>query len=192
MRLAVFATVIGRLGRVSLLGMFGLLGCAGSRNPNQQYLTVRTAGTSNQLALASNGGISGPRMQLAVTQNGYRGIADDQMVDLRSNGEHIQGTIHERVVDLHVSIPDEGGVRARGMFGGMLGRLEATPLAIVSSLGFCHYELYAIGQRYEGQRACGPSGRMPLVRPAIIELPAGFERLPRDRQAMLLAVLLGD
>ena len=166
-------------------------GCAesGGARPRSEYVTLRTGGWAQQLALAKGGQIIGPTIQLSPTDTGYRGIADSMMVDLRSDGERIVGTIHDQIVDLHVSVTDEGGLLARGLFAGRLGRLDASSEAIKSNLGICSYELEAKGTRYEGHRACRRA-RIPMARPASVELPSGFERLSLDRQAMLLAILL--
>jgi hypothetical protein len=178
--------------RVAIALVLAVSACA-SESPSSkrtQYFQLHTTNTSNTIGLAENGSLIGPNLQLSPTPAGYRGMAASSLVDLRSDGERIVGTINDRVVDLHVkSGPD--GLMARGMFGGRLGRLEATNTGITSNLGFCSYELEAKGSRYEGQRACGRGGMtIPVVRPAIVELPPGFERLKPDRQAMLLALLL--
>jgi hypothetical protein len=163
-------------------------GCASSSTPKREYFTLRTGNGGTQMALGQSGEIIGPTLQLSPTDSGYRGLADAAIVDLRSDGERITGTIRDRIIDLHISLEDEGLV-ARGLFGGRLGRLDASNNAIRSTLGVCTYELEAKGSRYEGQRACGRSN-MPMVRPTSIELPVGFERLKVDRQVMLLAILL--
>jgi hypothetical protein len=159
-------------------------------SPRTEYMTLRTDRDSQQLALASNGQITGPTLQLLPTQTGYRGMADSMMVDLRSDGERIVGTIRDQIVDLHVSVVDANLV-ARGLFAGRLGHIDASSAALKSNLGRCSYELRAAGQRYEGQRACGRTN-IPMARPVVIELPAGIERLSVDRQAMLLAILLSQ
>lgn len=172
-----------------------LAGCGPSNASSRgsQYVTVRTAGGLNQLALTAGGGIIGSRLQLSATATGYRGTKDSEMVDIRSDGKHVLGTIDERVIDLHVSVPPEGGIRAQGMFGNTLGRLEATAAGITSTLGSCHYDLQSTGQRYRGEVACQRRGRtMPVIRPVELELPPGFETLSVDRQAMVLAILLSD
>ena len=164
-------------------------GCASSASgPRREYFTLRTGQGAQQMALAKSGEIIGPTLQLSPTDTGYRGMADSQMVDLRSDGERILGTIHDKMIDLHIRVLDDGLV-ARGIFGGKLGRLDASNFEIKSTLGVCSYELEAVGNRYEGQRACGRT-LIPMVRPAAIELPPGFERLKVDRQVMLLAILL--
>jgi hypothetical protein len=181
---------VGKLAGIAVASaVLGVWGCA-KPPPPSEYLTLRTGNGSQQISLASTGQIIGPTMQLDPTQTGYRGMANSAIVDLRSDGERIVGTIHDQMVDLHVSVEDNR-LTVRGMFAGRLGRLDASNLGIRSSLGLCHYDLEAIGARYEGQRACGRS-RMPMPRPATIELPPGFERLHPDRQAMLLAILLGQ
>jgi hypothetical protein len=162
-----------------------------SSSKRTEYFTLRTTTSSNQIGLSESGHLSGPNLQLAPTDSGYRGMAASSLVDIRSDGEHIVGTINDRVIDLHVKLSPDG-LLARGMFAGRLGRLEATNTGITSNLGFCSYELEAKGTHYEGQRACARAGGMtiPVVRPAVVELPPGFERLRPDRQAMLLALLL--
>jgi hypothetical protein len=171
--------------------VLGASGCGSqSSNKRTEYFSLHTSTSSNQIGLSETGHLIGPNLQLAPTDNGYRGMAASSLVDLRSDGEHIMGTINDRVVDLHVKVSPDG-LTCRGMFGGRLGRLEATNTGITSNLGFCSYELEAKGTRYEGQRACSRGGMsIPVVRPAIVELPPGFERLRPDRQAMLLALLL--
>ena len=168
----------------------GAASCGGQSNKRTEYFSLHTTTSSQQIGLSENGQIIGPNLQLAPTPSGYRGMAASSMVDLRSDGEHILGTINDRIVDLHVKVgPD--GLLARGMFGGRLGRLEATNTGITSNIGPCSYELEVKGARYEGQRACSRGGMsIPSVRPAVVELPPGFERLRPDRQAMLLALLL--
>ena len=157
-----------------------------------EYFSLHTVNSSQQIGLAQNGQLIGPNIQLSPTASGYRGMSYSALVDLRSDGEHILGTINDRVVDLHLKVgPD--GLLARGMFGGRLGRLEATNQGISSTLGPCAYDLMVKNQRYEGNRACGRGGMtIPMVRPAVVELPPGFERLRPDRQAMLLAILLSQ
>jgi hypothetical protein len=168
-----------------------LLGaCAGAdKSGANRDVTLRTAtGALRSFSLAKDGNLIGPTMSLAPTETGYRGMVDSAMVDLRSDGERISGTLRNQMVDLHVSSDDDEMI-VRGLFAGRLGRITASSLAIYSTLGICVYDLEARGGRYEGQRACG-GGRMPSVYPATVELPPGFERLSRDRQMMLLALLL--
>jgi hypothetical protein len=164
-------------------------GCASSSSAPRKDFTLRTGRGAQQMAIVKNGDIVGPTLQLSPTDSGYRGMADSAMVDLRSDGERIVGTIRDKVVDLHISLGDDGLV-ARGLFAGKLGRLDASNLEIRSTLGVCSYELEAVGTHYEGQRACGRTTAIPMVHPAAIELPPGFERLKVDRQVMLLAILL--
>ena len=179
------------MGVMIALGALGAAGCGSqSSSKKTEYFALHTSSSSQAIGLAENGQLIGPNLQLSPTPSGYRGMAASSLVDLRSDGEHIQGTINDHVVDLHVTVSADG-LLARGMFGGRLGRLEATNVGITSNLGFCSYELEVKGSRYEGQRACGRGGMsIPVVRPAIVELPPGFERLKPDRQAMLLALLL--
>lgn len=163
--------------------------CAGGASASRSsYFTMRTVRGARQMTLGNNGDIVGPSIQLAATPEGYRGMADSMAVELRSDGKRVLGTIRDRPVDLHVSTSYDGLI-ARGLFAGQLGRLQASDVALKSNLGACSYELEAVGQRYQGQRACGRSG-VPMAQPVTIELPPGFERLPPDRQAMLLAILL--
>jgi hypothetical protein len=153
-------------------------------------LTLRTASGPTQMSLGPDGQIMGPTIQLTPTDGGYRGVFESRLVDLRSNGERISGTVHDRMVDLHVEVVDDRLV-ARGLFGGRLGRLEASNLRIRNTLGICSYDLQARATRYEGHRACRTRS-MPMPHPVAIELPPGFERLRPDRQLMLLAILLSD
>jgi hypothetical protein len=174
-----------------MLFVVGACASPSTTKPNQ-YFTLQTSGSSSSVALASNGQVTGPNIQLAPTDSGYRGMADSGMVELRSDGEHILGTINNRIIDLHVTLTGDG-LRARGMFGGRLGRIDASNTGITSNIGYCTYELEAKGQRYVGQRACGRGGAyIPMMRPAALELPLGFERLRADRQAMLLAIMLAQ
>jgi hypothetical protein len=169
-----------------------LLGCGGAAASGRrsEYLTLRTSQGTSQMSLATNGDIVGPTLQLSPTSEGYRGMASSSLVDLRSDGERIVGTIANQIVDLHVS-QTEDGLLARGLFAGRLGRLDASNVGIKSTLGICSYELQAVGSRYQGERACRASS-MPVVNPAVIELPPGFERLNYDRQMMVLAILLSQ
>jgi hypothetical protein len=165
--------------------------CAGQSSKKTEYFTLHTTTSSQQLGLSSNGQVIGPNLQLSPTTSGYRGMTSSSLVDLRSDGQHILGTINDRVIDLHLQVSPDG-LLVRGMFGGRLGRLEATNQGITSTLGPCSYELEVKGGRYEGNRACGRGMSIPVVRPAAVELPPGFERLRPDRQAMLLAILLSQ
>jgi hypothetical protein len=176
--------------RVVLVALVLGCGSTAASGRRSEYMTLRTAQGTHQMTLATNGEIVGPTMQLTPTNEGYRGMADSSLVDLRSDGERIVGTIANQIVDLHVSLTDDG-LLARGLFGGRLGRLDASNIAIKSTLGICHYELQAVGSRYQGERACRRSA-MPVVHPAVIELPPGFERLNFDRQMMVLAILLSQ
>jgi hypothetical protein len=177
---------------VVVLSMLLFGACAsGSNKPNRDF-TLQTTNGASTMSLGANGQIIGPNIQLSSTNAGYRGMADSGMVDLRSDGEHILGTINNRIVDMHVTLTGDG-LRARGLFGGRLGRIDASNTGITSNLGRCTYELAAKGQRYVGQRACGRgSSYIPMTWPASLELPVGFERLGPDRQAMLLAIMLGQ
>jgi hypothetical protein len=178
--------------RFAAVLLFALGACASSSTKPNQYFTLQTSGSSSSMALTSNGQVTGPNIQLAPTDSGYRGMAEAGMVDLRSDGEHILGTINNRVVDLHVTSTGDG-LRARGMFAGRLGRIDASNTGITSNIGYCTYDLEAKGQRYEGQRACGRGNTyIPMMRPAALELPVGFDRLRPDRQAMLLAIMLAQ
>jgi hypothetical protein len=165
--------------------------CASPSTKKNEYFALKTSGSSNVMAISPNGQVVGPNIQLASTDSGYRGMARSSLVDLRSDGEHIVGTINDRIVDMHVTLTGDG-LRARGMFGGRLGRIDASNTGITSNLGICHYELEVKGTRYEGQRACRTTGTVPMMWPAALELPPGFERLRPDRQAMLLAIMLGQ
>src|SRR5690242_11690496 len=101
-------------------------GCAGSSTTkNNQYFSLKTSNSSNQMALSSSGNVVGPNIQLSPTDSGYRGMAQYGMVDLRSDGEHISGTINNRAVDMHVTLTGDG-LRARGTFAGQLGRIDAS------------------------------------------------------------------
>src|SRR5262245_30852790 len=129
---------VAAMGAAALLG---LATCSGATARRGEYMTLRTSGTSNQFALAAGGNVIGPTLQLAPTADGYRGMSNDMLVELRSDGERITGTIHDTIVDLHVSVPDQGGLLFRVLFGGRLGRVDADNYAIRSSLGLCSYEL---------------------------------------------------
>jgi hypothetical protein len=172
-----------------LIGLLaGLCACAGQEGASKtRDVTLRTVdGASRSFALAGNGELIGPELALKPTTDGYRGLANSALVELRSNGERITGTMRNTIVDLHVSNEDEG-LFVRGLFAGKLGRIAASATNIYSTLGPCTYDLEAKGARYEGQRYCG---RRSMIVPAAIELPPGFQRLPVDRQMMLLAILL--
>jgi hypothetical protein len=182
-----------RLEAVFLALAVGATGCGSqSSSKKTEYFSLQTSSSTQQLGLTETGQLIGPNLQLSPTDSGYRGMASSSLVELRSDGEHIMGTINDRVIDLHLKVSPDG-ILARGMFGGRLGRLEATNAGISSNLGFCTYQLEVRGSHYEGQRACGRGGMtIPVVRPAVVALPPGFERLRPDRQAMLLALLLAQ
>jgi hypothetical protein len=118
-------------------------------------------------------------------------MAASSLVDLRSDGEHIVGTINDRVVDLHVRISPDG-LLARGMFAGPAWAASRRPTP--ASPATWASARTSSRPRAAATRASGACGRggddHPGVRPAVVELPPGFERLEAGSQAMLLALLL--
>jgi hypothetical protein len=177
--------------RAALLAVVVGGACSNANTPRSEPLSVVSGRGPRYISLASTGAIIGPTMSLAPTASGYRGMADSTIVDLRCDGERIVGVMWDRLVELHLEVEDEG-LRLRGMLAGRLGHLFASNYAINSTLGRCSYELEAVGDRYEGKRACYAGLAVPIISPAAIELPPGFAGLSTPRQAMLLALLLSQ
>jgi hypothetical protein len=155
--------------------------------PTPTGFALRTT-AEGHVALGSQGEITGPTLQLARTAAGYRGFAGGANVDVRAEGDHILGSIQSRVIDLRYHVEGTGLVIS-GLFAGRMGRLTASHAEIRSALGVCSYVLAAVGSYYEGERSCSYSV-VPSDQLHRLKLPDGFNRLPVDRQAMVLALLL--
>jgi hypothetical protein len=185
-------SIVRRFGpEVPLLCALVWCGCGETGGAQSEPMSVITGKGARQISLAGNGDLIGPTLSIAPTAEGYRGMADSAIIDLRCDGARIRGTMFDRIVDLHLFI-EEQGMRLQGMLAGRLGRLEASNQGIKSTLGRCSYELTAVSHRYEGQRACVSGVRVPVIGPVAVELPPGFARLPSGRQAMLLAILFAE
>jgi hypothetical protein len=175
---------------LTVLGAWASGGCA-TDGPEFESVGLTPGRASTQLGLGRDGAIVGPTMALSATRNGYHGMADSAIVDLRFDGDHIVGTMSDRMVDLHLIVSDDG-LRLQGLLAGRLGHLDASNYGIRSAFGPCAYDLEVVGGRYEGKRACNVRGGFPVISPTAVALPPGFARLPTIRQAMLLAILLSQ
>jgi hypothetical protein len=151
------------------------------------YLTLRTAGETQQMSWAADGGVLGANFQLRATPEGYLGVVGENTVDLTSDGQRIVGVVGDRPVNLHLKV-DADGLRARGVFAGQIGSLVADRYAISSWLGGCQYTLQATGSRFQGERICRSNQTFEVV---TIEVSRSFGALPAPRRVMLLALLLG-
>ncbi|HEY0714207.1 MAG TPA: hypothetical protein VGF45_16110 [Polyangia bacterium] len=170
------------------LSLSALVGCAQSRAAAPAGgFALRTA-SAGHLSLGHQGEITGPTLQLSPTATGYRGVAGTAGVDVRAEGPRIVGTIRSRVIDMRYEVQGSG-LTVSGLFAGRMGRLTASHSEIRSALGVCSYQLAASGSAYEGERTCSYS-IMPAGEAHSLKLPAGFDRLSVDRQAMVLAILL--
>jgi hypothetical protein len=149
---------------------------------------MRTIGETQSMGLEADGGVLGAGFQLTPTPEGYFGRAGSRWVDLSGEGRRIIGVLGNGLVNLHLRVDGEA-VSVQGLFGGQLGRLAADRHGISSWLGGCYYDLQASGARFEGQRTCRRSRHVP--EPVVVQLPDAFDRLPAERRAMLLALLLG-
>jgi hypothetical protein len=143
---------------------------------------MRTIGATTELAFLDAGLVSS-RLQLIATASGYHGVLDGEPMELNAEGSRISGSVGQSPINLHVDTRGRG-IRLNGLFAGQVGRMILGPGIIISSIGGCSYRLHAVGDRYEGTRACG------TLQPARVDLPLGFEHLPDERRAMLLFLLL--
>jgi hypothetical protein len=128
--------------------------------------------------------IFGPSIEILHQGQTYRGRAFDEPVDLRVDGDRVEGAVGGRT-ELHVEVRADA-FTIRGLNASKLGRLEVGPDRIVGQLGGCQYDLVAAdGADYQGFRAC--STRLDPA--ALSFAPEVAAMPPRDRTA-LLAILL--
>ncbi|HEY0705994.1 MAG TPA: hypothetical protein VGG33_04320 [Polyangia bacterium] len=176
-------------------GSFGVLtlafvGCAQTAAvPAATTGFVLRTSEAGHISIGPQGAITGPEVQLTPTAGGYRGFAASANIDMRSEGERIVGSTQSRVIDLHYRIEGGNTLVVTGLFAGKLGRMAASHAEIRSALGVCSYQLAATRSHYEGERACVYS-TYPVSQSHRLKLPTEFAKLPVDRQAMVLAVLL--
>jgi hypothetical protein len=134
--------------------------------------------------------IEGPNVMLERFDGSLRGRGPSGVVDLRREGNSLRGTIGNGPTELYLEPLDDGFV-LRGMYSGVLGRLDIRTDRIEGQLGRCQYSLRRypseLGVAYSGRRIC----RRGFFEPATLTLsPAVASLEPIDRAA-ITAILLG-
>jgi hypothetical protein len=170
------------------LVLAALAGSACSTAGSGSYLTLRTIGETREMGPESDGGVRGARFQLRPTREGYWGTSGDALVDMNADGPHIVGVLGDHPINLHLQVEGDA-LRLQGLFAGRIGSMTIDRQGLSSWLGGCYYDLQAAGARFEGMRTC--RARRGLAEPVSIDIAPGFEALPAERRAMLLALLLG-
>jgi hypothetical protein len=136
--------------------------------------------------------ILGPQVDLIHDKDSLRGRGPSGLVDLRKDEDTLRGIVGGGPTELHLEpLGDGEGFALRGLFAGVLGRLDVRPDRIEGQLGRCQYNLrgYAVeqGTAYNGRRICSRRS----MEPASFTLSAGAAALEPIDRAALVAVLLG-
>ena len=119
---------------------------------------------------------------------GYRGRWKEETVDLHTRENLIEGTIGSFRTELHIT-PSADGFRLDGTYRGGLGQLEVTAKSITGTVGASWISVArkgGAGIEYTSQNT-GLGGELRTLR-----LPAQFGSLPRERQALYLALVIGS
>lgn len=181
-------------GRIALFSLAAAAaGCAGfsgfgGSSGNEQYFTLRTAASTEQVRLEGNR-LFGPDVEVSRLTEGFRGHVGNRMVDLRTSEMKVFGSIGLAHTELYVEERPSGFV-LKGMYSGKLGSIELLADKMAGSIGGCTYDMIraeAAVFRYTGRRVC-----RGMVGTAEILLPADLAtRSPEDRAA-LIALFLGQ
>lgn len=151
------------------------------------YFQLRTPSSLVEVKVTPEA-LSGPAVQVQRTEQGFRGFAFNQTVDLRAQENKVTGFIGSRPVELFITSEDSGVV-LRGTYAGTLGRLELTPEGVNGTVGACGYSLRKATvpkATYDGQRTC----RTP-PEPITLTIPSALMEKPTGEMAAVLALLLG-
>jgi len=141
-----------------------------------RVLTVKVQGNT----------LAGPDVQASWSGTELRGSAFDKPLDLKVNGDRIEGLIGGRQVNLRVGKSPEG-LRLQGTFGGQLSDLTIGPSKIDGHLGRCGYTLVPQASVYRGTRKCG----LMINAGVSVQIPAQIAQAEPLRLAADMAVLLG-
>jgi len=164
-----------------------------------EHVTLRFPGGFDQIALEGDR-IFSPHMEVARYDDEYRGHAFRKAVSLRARDLLIEGIVGSDHTELYIQKFDDG-FSVRGLYGGHLGHLRVRADRLEGQLG---------GRAFQLQRSLSDprvyrsqAGPMALSAPPAIvaghigagptelTLPASFEALSTERQAMLLTLFLG-
>jgi hypothetical protein len=152
-----------------------------------KYFTKRIPGNTFQ-AKVEGDRLYGVDVELKKDGSTYRGRSKIGIIDLRSNGETIEGDMGNGRTELHVTDgPD--GLSGKGMIGGGLSHFDLSDDRFSGTIGNCNYDLAKnqdSGVWYEGLSTCNGIGGYTRL-----ALPADFPKLPADERAVMLAVFLG-
>ena len=179
--------------RFCLLLMTAAMGCASAFQPLErqsdfaQYFTLRLADRTEQAKL-QGARLFGAEIELQRLSDGYRGQVRGGLVDLRSGGGKIFGSVAAALTDLHVEgLADE--IFISGLYAGRLGELTVAPERIKGTIGACSYDLGRHPDQtwYVGQRSC-----LGQITSAQLAVPAALAARRPDERALLLAVFLGS
>jgi hypothetical protein len=151
-----------------------------------QYFTLRLPDLTEQARL-DGGRLHGADIELERLRDGYRGHVRSSLIDLRTDGDKIVGSVGTGHTELHVE-DSEGVLFLTGMYGGRLGELEVRPDRLKGTIGNCTYDLtrHPDAYWYQGTRAC--QGRFGGAELAV---PLSFARRSAHERGVLLAVFLG-
>lgn len=120
--------------------------------------------------------------------DGYRGTWRGEPVDLRVHDGLIEGFVGSLRTELHLE-PQEHGFFVRGIYRMQLGELWIGEDKIEGRIGVGTVSVVRVDARSYGgvmpERAGAP------LRRRVLTVPEGFRNLPREEQALYLALLLG-
>ena len=151
------------------------------------YFNLRTPSTLLEVRVTPEA-LTGPTVQVQRTEDGLRGFAFNQTVDLRMEKNKVVGFIGSQPVELFLTTEGDKLI-LRGLYAGTLGRLEIGPAGVDGTVGACGYSLRqdaVAGATYDGQRTCRSQ-----LEPVTLALPPGLEKQPSTDVAAVLALLLG-
>jgi hypothetical protein len=155
-------------------------GGGGGGNGGDQYFVF---GPGNAFSIKLEGPrLFGPELDVVKLADGYRGQFRGDVIDLRSDGNHVAGTIAGRHTDLHVE-PIGDGSLIQGVFADNLSRIELAPDRIKGNIGNTSYDLLRQGTdalRYQWRSHQG-----------WLDLPPSLVSRPLDEQAIWLMLFLG-
>ena len=119
--------------------------------------------------------------------NGYRGRWSEEVVDLRTRENLVEGTIGAFRTELHIT-PTADGFRLDGLYRGGLGELHVTSKSITGNVGAGWISVVrAEGEGFKYTSANAGVGGYQRA----LTLPERFAQLPRERQALYLALVIG-
>jgi len=139
--------------RTSHLFTAALLSASAALAQPAQYLNLRTPRIALN-ARVTDRDLTSPDLQLGFGNDSLRGRAFGNPVNLTLDAARVRGIYGSGPVDLRMT-QEEGGLRAKGTFGGQLTDFEVTPQTFKGDVGRCSYQLNASAEgRYQGWRSC--------------------------------------